>query len=283
MLDAIELQYPGGMDEKTLYAHYRAPHRQATQHITAIINKLHEQVFPNPFPVDAEALLAMYNRVQGSRKHSTRDADIDSLEIFVQAQCALEPDERRLRRARLSWLLGNIAFDRLANLRDSGQRDLLARNKANAITAYEKALVNLEYCNTHGQPLDAFLIYKLRQNILACYLNAVHENKRDSDPEIKKYLVASDYLAQSRSMLEQEPFQWMIARNGLRFCSLLQDGKGVKDFFDRLVIAYKGFEDLSYSPLSQPSLRDSESFRWAIMNVLEKPASVEKIYGEKHA
>ena len=118
----------------------------------------------------------------------------------------------------------------------------------------------------------------MRQNILACYLNAVHENKRDSDPEIRKYLVASDYLAQSRRMLEHEPFQWVIARNGLRFCSLLQDSEGVKDFFERLVVAYKGFDDLAYSPLSQPSLRDSESFQWAIVNVLEKTAS-----GEKHA
>ncbi len=282
MLDAIELQYPGGMDEKTLYAHYRAPHRQATQHIATIINKLHEQVFPNPFPVDVEALLAMYNRLQASRKHSTRDADIESLEVFVRAQCALEPDERRLRRARLTWLLGNIAFDRLAGLRDSGQRELLARNKANAIAAYEQALADLEYCNTHGQPLDAFIIYKLRQNILACYLNAVHENKRDSDPDIRKYLVASNYLAQSRLMLEQEPFQWVIARNGLRFCSLLQDRDGVRDFFDRLVVAYKGFEDLAYSPLSQPSLQDSESFQWAITNILTKHV-LTTASGEKNA
>jgi hypothetical protein len=269
MLDAIDLQYPGGMDEKTLYAHYRAPHRQATQHITHIIQQLHEQVFPNPFPADVEALLLLYNHLQQSKKHSTRDADIDSLEVYVRAQCALEPDARRLRRARLTWLLGNIAFDRLAALRDSGQRELLARNKLNAITAYQQALDDLECCDNNGKPLDAFLIYKLRQNILACYLNSVHENKRDSDPEIRQYLAASDYLQQSRLMLKQEPFQWTIARNGLRFCSLLQDGEGVAFFFNHLIAAYKGFENLDYSPNSQPALRNSSSFQWAITHIIE--------------
>ncbi len=264
-LSAIEREFPGGMEEKTLKAHYRYPHRKATHHITHIIDIIHEQRFPNPFPEPVERLMQLYNRIARNRKNTTRDQDIADLEYFLLSLS----EGSELQQARLYWLLGNIAFDRIAPARNSGKREELASNQQWAIERYEQSLGMIEAYNVQAtEPVGQFILYKLRQNILACYLNAVHEDKRAGDKTILAYVMESDFLQRSQQMLELEPFQWLIARNGLRFGSMLQDREQVEWFFRALVKAYDGFRDLHYEPLNHNAVADSDNFTWAIEEVL---------------
>jgi hypothetical protein len=69
-------------------------------------------------------------------------------------------------------------------------------------------------------------------------------------------------------MLKLEPFQWGIARNGLRFSSLLENEADVKFFFKVLVNVNDRFSDLDYKPLNYGPLSSGTDFQWAIKNVL---------------
>lgn len=269
-LGAIEAQFPAGLDEKTLYSHYRQPHKKATGHVTKIINTLHEQCFPEPFPQAINRLLRLYNNLVTCKKHLARDKDIEDLEYFLQDQLGRERGDDLLRLARLNWLLGNIQFDRIPTCRDNGQRQRLEAIKRAAIAYYENSVAAIEEHNRRQpqRPVGASHLYKARHNILACYLNAVPEAQRGRDPGILRYLKESDYITASKQTLQAEPFQWSVARNGLRFSSLVQNADDVRFFFDALVAVSDRFRDFDYEPLGYGPISAGADFQWALHNVL---------------
>lgn len=264
----IQAVYPAGLDEKTVYALYRHPHRKPTAHVAGVIDRLHEQLFPDPFPEDINGLMRLYNHLQACRKHPSREQDARDLERFVEGQYQRESE--LLRRARLVWLLGNIAFDRIPGLRESSRRQQLVDTREQASGRYRQAVEHMEQYNQQHQeaPLGAIHLYKARQNILACYLNAVPQEFRYRDPDLLTYVRESDYLPNSRATLEAEPFQWSIARNSLRFCSLLQRRDEARYFFQALVTAARQFMDLDYRPLNTMAISASPDFAWALEQAL---------------
>jgi hypothetical protein len=272
-LSEIEKRFPAGLDEKTLYNHYRQPHKKATSHITGIINQLHEQYFPDPFPEAINALIRLYNNLIKCKKHLSRDKDIPDLEHFLISQLNREKERDTLWFARLNWLLGNIQFDRIPTYRDNGQRQQLDTAKQRAIDYYQNSVTAIEEYNRQdpAQPVGASHLYKARHNILACYLNAVPQDLRSCDPAILQYLKESNYIPNSKQTLEAEPFQWSIARNGLRFSSLVKNANDVSHFFQALVSVNKRFIDLDYEPLNYGPISSGSDFEWAVNNVLTTP------------
>ncbi len=266
----IELLAPGGMDEKTLYALYRYPHRKATRHVTHILEKLHEQCFPSPFPDDVEALMRVYNNLQACRRHGSREGDIADLACFLQGQLQQPDGGGFLRTARLNWLLANIHFDRLSALRDHGRHESLVSAQQLAIDHYRQALdLIISHQQRQNLPwVSEFNGYKLRQNILACHLNVLAPGQRYNDPEVLAYVERSYFLQNSKSVLNQEPWLWMVARNGLRFASLMKKTDDCRWFFIALVKASRFFADLDYRPPNYPAIADSEEFAWAVDHVL---------------
>lgn len=115
--------------------------------------------------------------------------------------------------------------------------------------------------------VSEFVLYKLRQNILACYLNAVAPEQRENDEQVQYYLVHSDFLVQSERVLKQEPYLWVVARNGLRFASLLKSKAYCDRFFSLLVASSAYFEDLAYTPQGYPAISESKEFSWACDNL----------------
>lgn len=269
-LTEVERRFPAGLDEKTLYTHYRQPHKKATRHVTKVIDTLHDDCFPDPFPETINALMRLYNNLVSSTKHATRDKDIDELEFFLQDQLQREDAEGKLRIARLNWLLGNIQFDRIPAYRDNGMPKRLSETKQRAIGFYENSVAAIEEHNARypRQQVGPSHLYKARHNILACYLNAVPQEKRSQDSGILHYLKDSSFIANSKQTLEAEPFQWGIARNGLRFSSLLENPEDVKYFFTALVNVSPRFLDLDYRPLNYGPISAGTDFRWAIDKVL---------------
>lgn len=269
-LSEIDKAYPAGLDEKTLYSHFHQPHKKATSHVTKIINQLHEQFFPDPFPEPINRLMRLYNNLVNSKKHPTRDKDIEDLEFFLVDHLFMESKENYLRTARLNWLLGNIQFDRIPGFRDNGQRQQLEESKQKAILYYQNSVAAIEDYNLNNleQQIGASHLYKARHNILACYLNAVPQERRSHDLTILGYLKDSNYIPNSKQTLEAEPFQWRIARNGLRFSSLLENKEDVKYFFNALIEVSHRFLDLDYEPLGAGPISAGTDFHWAIKTIL---------------
>jgi len=268
-LTEIDKCSAAGIDEKTLYSHYREPHKKPNGHLEKLINQLHDDCFPNPFPEDLNRLMRLYNHLFSCKKHMAKEKDIQDLEFFLQQQSQREEDLLRI--SRLHWLLGNIEFDRIPLYRDNGMRDQLALCKQQAINHYQKSVSAIEAHNQHAaqeETVGASHLYKARHNILACYLNAVPQASRAKDADIIDYLKASNYIAMSKQTLEVEPFQWTIARNGLRFSSLIENEVDVKWFFMALASLSQRFLGLDYEPLNHGAISDGDDFHWAIDNVL---------------
>lgn len=269
-LTEIDVIFPAGLDEKTLYAHHRLPHRQPNSHVRQIIDQLHEQYFPDPFPAAINGLMRLYNSLVDCTKHLNKAQAIADLEFYLTHQLAREPVDQHRYRARIHWLLGNINFDQIPVYRDSAHQETLANVKQQAIVHYQTAVDEIEAHNRladldHIGPIYA---YKARQNILACHVNAVKQSQRQSDEGIFQYLRESDYLQNSKETLNAEPFQWEVARNGLRCSSLLKQAEDVVYFFQALIEASQCFIDLNYAPLNYGSIQAGQDFQWAITQVL---------------
>ncbi len=266
-IDSID---PKGIKLELLQRYHRSPNKKPTAHITEIIDLLHDEYFPSPFPEAAERLMNVYRELKWCRRHLTKDKDTRDLETHVKQQMTTLAADDYLSKACWQWLLGNIAFDRIAVYLEQGKRAEMEQTKKNAIEYYQWVIVTIEQHNMR-HPQSAVCIgdlYHVHYNILACHLNAVPEAARNSDPEILKYVRESDYLARCKEAIAEEPFQWSIARNGLRFSSLLEDKKEIKQFFSLLVAVHPKFVDLSYEPFNQLSISVIPAYQWAIKNVL---------------
>lgn len=269
-LGEIEQRFPGGMDEKTLYSHYRLPHKRATTHVSQIIDQLHDDYFPDPFPESINGLMRLYNNLIRCKAHKSLERDVEELERFLVELLEREPASDLLRLARLHWLLGHIAFDRIPAHRDNSRKPQLQQEKRRAVAHYQQSVNAIERYNAQQpvQPVGESHLYKARHNILACYLNAVPQDLRHEDEEVLNYLRESSFLPASRITLGREPFQWSIARNGLRFSSLIHDREGVDFFFKAMSKVSPCFLDLNYAPLNHPPIAEGRDFAWAIEQVL---------------
>ncbi len=287
-LQQIDLIYPAGIDEKTLYALYRQPHRKANSHISKIILTLHEQCFPSPFPADTQALLAIYNRLTACKQHSGLRQDIDDFLLFLEHDLQFGS---LLRRARLNWLKADIHLDQLPVHRNNGQSAELEKHQQLALHHYQNCynlLIEQQSFEPSSQPpqqlshqfvqqfvrqqpclIDQFTVYKVQQNMLACHLNGLHANHRYQHPALLGYLKNSDFINASKSVLRTEPYQWIIARNGLRFSSIMKNPADCALFFQALVTANKAFSDLEYAPYGAPAISNSTEFSWAIQQLAE--------------
>lgn len=260
----------GSLDEKTLYNLYRLPHRKPNTHVSKMINLLHERYFPDPFPEEINALMRVYNHLISCKHHHDIEKDVDDLVLFLTAQLALESDQNYLRHARINWLLGHTYFDRIPYARNNGKQQLLAEYKQTAIQHYSASVNWIEQYNQRHpqQRIAAHQLYKAHHNILACYLNGVSNHKRSQDEALLTWLQQSDYISNSKQTLKVEPFQWSIARNGLRFASLLENEADCRCFFEKLFAISPYFLDLNYSPLNTSAIVASEDFSWSVNNVL---------------
>jgi hypothetical protein len=264
-LQQIELIYPPGIDEKTLYGLYRNPHRKANSHISNVLLTLHNQYFPSPFPVDTQSILAVYNSIIGCKNHQNKSNDIKDFLIFLDHSTRYGGS---LRKARLHWVIGDIHLDLLPELRNNGLIAKLTDHKEKALENYQICKHLLQQTNQNDVKdqvtIDRFTFYKLEQNMLACYLNSLAVSDRYNDPLVKKYLTDSNFIQSSKAVLSIEPYQWIIARNGLRFSSLNTHLDDCIFFYQALVNANKAFLDFSYIPNGAPAISNSPEFNWAL-------------------
>lgn len=262
-LHKIDRIYPGGIDEKTLFALYRHPHRKASSHVKSLLTRLHDQEFPSPFPKDIECLLSLYNRRLYPINDSESPKDISDLLHFIEGDLNYGDS---LRKARLHWLKADIHLDQIPIYRKNGQSQNVLHHKEKALKHYQTCH-DLLTCKDQIPNMDSFTLYKVKQNMLACYLNSLHPKDRYQDNSILSHLKKTNYIEASKEVLKSEPYQWLIARNGLRFSSITKDINDCKFFFEALVSANKAFIDPSYTPDGAPAINNSEEFTWALKHL----------------
>jgi len=264
-LQKIDVIYPAGVDPKTLFSLHRKPHHKANSQISKAILELHDQQFPSPFPADTQALLNIYNRLLKCKKHISIDQDIKDFMIFLAQDLSFGSD---LRKARLHWLKADIHLDQLPTLRNNGQLPALREQKQLALDHYRQSHQLLQaYKVQYPQSIDEFTLYKLQQNMLACHLNSLHSDQRYSDAGLKHYLSHANFIQSSKRVLHTEPYQWIIARNGLRFSSINKNQADCEFFYQALIRANNAFKDFSYAPNGAPPLINSAEFQWAIQHL----------------
>ncbi len=264
-LTEIERISVHSIDEKTLYSNFRLPHRKPNKLLKETISILHEEYFPSPFPKEVEGLITLYNHLASAKNYRTQESDIELLERFVLVELQQDNPRYNLRYSRLAWLAANIAFDRLPYCRDNGLSEKLAENQKAALQWFQEAKHAITYCKQSLEiKIEEFVTYKLTQNMLASYLNALPSPNRLNNDDLRSFIDSSNYIEETKHMLELEPFQWSIARNGLRFSSLLQDADDCEFFYRALVISNKHFLDFNYPLSGAPSIGESEDFQWAL-------------------
>jgi hypothetical protein len=253
------------IDEKTLYSNFRLPHRKPNKQLKETISILHEEYFPSPFPKEVEGLITLYNHLASAKNYRTQENDIELLEHFVLTELQQDKPQYDLRYSRLAWLAANIAFDRLPYCRDNSLSEKLAENQKAALKWFLEAKRAIAHCKQSlGIKIEEFVTYKLTQNMLASYLNALPSPNRLNNDDLRGFIKSSNYIDETKHMLELEPFQWSIARNGLRFSSLLQRADDCEYFYRALVIANKHFLAFDYQLPGTSSIGESDDFQWAL-------------------
>ncbi|MCF6324342.1 MAG: hypothetical protein L3J89_08475 [Gammaproteobacteria bacterium] len=269
--DEIDSVDPDGISLKLLLNYYRKPHKKPTLHVIQIIEFLHGECFPGPFPVELDRLMHIYRELRMSRRFLTKEKDTQDLGRHAEQILATSKETDNLGKACLHWLLGNIEFDRIAAHAERHDKDKAEISKQAALLHYQAVLDALAQhnCSHPENVVNEQHIYRAHYNMVACYLNAIPEDAYSShDVASLQYVRESGYLEHCRRAITAEPFQWSIARNGLRFSSLLEDKNEVKRFFSLLIAIYPRFVDLSYEPYNQLAISVMEDYQWAIKNVL---------------
>ena len=269
--DEIDSVDPDGISLKLLQNYYRSPHKKPTRHVMQIIEFLHGECFPSPFPDELDRLMHVYREIKTSRRLLTKEKDAQDLEHHVTQKLQMLKEADRLGKACLHWLLGNLEFDRIARHAERCEKDNVEISKQAALLHYQTVLDLLAQHNDcyPEEVISEQHIYRAHYNMVACYLNAIPEDAYSShDAASLKYVRQSGYLQHCRVAIRAEPFQWSIARNGLRFSSLLEDEEEVKCLFNLLTTIHPKFVDLSYEPYNQLAISVMEDYKWAIKNVL---------------
>jgi len=269
--DEINSVDPDGISLKLLQNYYRSPHKKPTLHVVQIIEFLHRECFPSPFPDEFDRLMHVYRELKMSRRFVTKEKDTQDLKRHVEQLLLTLKETEYLGQACLHWLLGNIEFDRIAAHAEQHEKDKVSISKEAALQHYQLVLdsLALHNCKHPESAVSEHHIYRAHYNMVACFLNTIPDDAYTSHDEATlKYVRESGYLDHCRTAIAEEPFQWSIARNGLRFSSLLKDVEEVKCFFNLLLEIHPKFIDLSYEPYNQLSVSVMEDYRWAIKNVL---------------
>lgn len=254
----------------TLHQLAECPHKQAKPNLKAAIDQLHETIFGSPFPKGVNRLIETYRWLSGQVEHAQRQQHLLNLEAFLNDHFTFYAAEDAYQ-ARMHWLMGNVKEDLMRLARDTRASDAtgdlkqerLYRN--NALFHYKKAQELLEQQGHINE------LFKLKQNLFACYSNAIPPGERHQSTEIKKCINEIGMIETAREVLNAEPFQWLTARTALMCIALRRetiDLKFAREFFEKLVLANQHFINLEYEPLYFKAIAKDKDLQWIRAEIL---------------
>ncbi len=242
-----------GLALSTIGRIFRVPGYSGNETSHILIRQLYEKVVRSPFSDYLDRLFNRYDRWKTQYPKKEFSELLDILEVLLKNHKDLHSDS--LDACRLRWLLGHIYFDRAFYLYKYEE----LRWAQLALEWYENALEGLQ-----KQGSDLLVQqYKLQQCIVSTRFNLCEPGKRADNADIRRWLQSIDYLNLVATVLKEDNWNWMAARNGLVAASILQDGQKCKVFWYAMQAANQHFEDPHFEPEpNMPAIMQDPDLSW---------------------
>ncbi len=249
-----------GLALSTIGRIFRVPGYSGNETSHTLIRQLYERVVRSPFSDYLDRLFNRYDhwKMQYPKKEFAELLEI--LEVLLKNHKDLNGDS--LDSCRLRWLLGHIYFDRAFYLNKYEE----LRWAQSALEWYEKASQGLQ---AHGREL-LVQQYKLQQCIVSTRFNLCESGQRADNAEIRKWLHNINYVYLVKTVLQEDSWDWMAARNGLVAASILQDAAHCEVFWHAMHRANQHFTDPNFAPGPDlPSVAQDPDLIWFRSHYLE--------------
>ena len=176
-----------------------------------LIKKFHKEVVTSPFPAEINRL---HDLLDVMKRRLTRTEYAEYLEVDLEGRIKTHPSYGTgdLCDIRLDWLLGHIHFDRAEYLRQNVIIEFDAARQH-----YQHAM-NLLILNHESLVIE---IYKLQQCIVSLEVRKKGRKAIPNDPELYAWFREIRFVDHALVVLEAEPWNVAVARNGLRVASTL--------------------------------------------------------------
>lgn len=251
-----------GLGASTVSRMFRVPGYTSNEISYQLLLQLHEEVVKSPFPPYINHCFKQYQ--SHKKQNTTREFTdyLDFLEPLLENHKAL--DSHELIASGISWLLGNLCFDRAFYLRKGN----LMEFSDSALLWYQKALNVLEYYNKNNRFITQK--YQLQQYIVTTKFQRCKLNNCAYDEEICRWYLETDYLQTILTLIKEQPWQWRAARDGLIAAALLQDREQCRFFWQTMKKINKRFKNLDFVPAKdiQPISRDPK-LAWFMAQIRE--------------
>jgi glutathione S-transferase len=229
-----------------------------------LIVQLHQEVVKSPFPEEMERLFNRYDYWR--EKYTKREfaEHLDVLEPLLKNHQSI--DSYTLVACRVCWLLGHIYFDRAFYLK-TGKKLKLAEI---ASEWYQQALAVLFH---HKDRQLVVQEYKLQQCLVSTQFNCYKPGQRAENQAIQSWLKAINYIQLVESVIQEDSWNWVAARNGLVAASILKDFEKCLFFWQAMQHVNKQFADLAFVPSNDlPALNRDLDVVWFLKQLSQAGA-----------
>jgi transcriptional regulator with XRE-family HTH domain len=248
-----------GLHISTVSRIFRVPGYQGNETSNKLLKQLHKEVVKSPFPAYIEQLFELYNEWKGRFSKREFSTHISILEQLLLSHRSLGSHE--LIACRVSWLLGHIYYDRAFYLKEHEVMKMVE----SALTWYQTALKVLTYHEENSLTVQK---YKIQQCLVSTKFNCYNPNHRADSEEIRHWLREMDYLQLVETVVTEDTWNWIAARNGLVAASILQNLEKCQFFWQTMQKVNKNFENLDFVPSKWlPSIRQDSDLVWFVKQV----------------
>lgn len=243
-----------GLALSTIGRIFRVPGYTGNEISQRLIKRLHEEVVTSPFPAYMERLFDHYEdwKERYTKKEFAEHQGI--VEALLLKHEAL--NARTLESCRACWLLGNVNYDRAFYVR-----------RLDTITSAKKALDwyqrGLDILSLYPDKRLMVQRYKLQQCIVSTQFNSCDRHSRADNDKIRRWLVDLRYVQTVETVVLEDPWNWMAARNGLIAASILKQKEKCLLFWQAMKKVNKQFTDPDYVPsCDMPSINQDPDLAW---------------------
>lgn len=248
-----------GLAVSTISRIFRVPGYSGNETSNRIIKQLHEEIVGSPFPAYMEQLFKKYEywRVQYSENEFAEHLDV--LESLLKNHKSIDSCE--LVACRVCWLLGHIFYDRAFYLRKGNKLEMSEL----ALVWYQRALDILEHHDLIVQK------YKIQQCVVSTNFNLCDPKDRLVSETIRRCFVDMDYLQIVKTVIKEDSWNWIAARNGLVAAAILQDLESCLLFWDTMQKVNKNFADFDFEPANElPAISQDSDLVWFVERIKER-------------
>ena len=251
-----------GLHISTVSRIFRVPEYTGNKISNKLINQLHHEVVKSPFPAYIEQWFEQYNiwKEQYTKKEFAQH--LNMLEPLLLNHKAL--DSHELIACRVSWLLGHIYYDRAFYLKNQKVIKIVG----SALVWYQRALKVLTNYEESSLIVQK---YKIQQCLVSTKFNCCDPGRRADSEEIRRWLLDMDYLQLVETVVTEDSWNWIAARNGLVAASILQDLEKCRFFWQAMQKVSKNFKNLEFIPSEWlPSIRQDSDLAWFVKQVTKE-------------